>query len=147
MELIIPDRNETEARIVGLLQGMRTSLESTIASRRMVLDHLSKSSGMRFPERMIQDRSQSVDLLTERMMRAYGNALTLRERRLGEAVAKVHSLSPLAVLARGYALVRRDADGRVVRNVGDVSKGDITETLVGDGCLMSEIIEVKEGWN
>ena len=58
-------------------------------------------------------------------LRGAGRAALLRWRaRLSEQVARLDSLSPLAVLARGYALVRRASDGEIVRQSDQVSKGD-----------------------
>jgi exodeoxyribonuclease VII large subunit len=44
--------------------------------------------------------------------------------RLAEFGGRLDSLSPLAVLGRGYALVRRARDGAIVRTVADVSAGE-----------------------
>jgi len=44
--------------------------------------------------------------------------------RLGELGGRLDSLSPLAVLARGYGLVRRARDGAIVRRVDDVGPGE-----------------------
>jgi len=44
--------------------------------------------------------------------------------RLAEIGARLDSLSPLAVLARGYGLVRRARDGAIVRRLADVSPGE-----------------------
>merc|ERR1711969_454998 len=44
---------------------------------------------------------------------------------LAEAAARLESLSPLAVLGRGYALVRRERDGVIVRGAADVDEGEI----------------------
>jgi len=54
-------------------------------------------------------------------------ALSRNERarsRLGELGGRLDSLSPLAVLARGYGLVRRARDGGIVRAAGDVTPGE-----------------------
>ena len=44
--------------------------------------------------------------------------------RTTRGVSLLHSLSPLAVLARGYAIARRSRDGRIVRRPDDVAPGD-----------------------
>ncbi len=44
--------------------------------------------------------------------------------RLAEAVGRLEALSPLGVVARGYGLVRRAADGAIVRDASQVALGD-----------------------
>jgi len=46
------------------------------------------------------------------------------QARLAELGGRLDSLSPLAVLARGYGLVRRADDGGIVRTAADVTPGD-----------------------
>ena len=48
--------------------------------------------------------------------------------------------SPLATVARGYAILQRE-DGRVVRRVDDVRPGDRVTARVGDGTLHARVIE------
>lgn len=56
-------------------------------------------------------------------------------------VAKLDSLSPLAVLSRGYSLVQM-LDGTVLRNSKDVGVGDRVKIRPGNGRLTAEILEV-----
>jgi len=44
--------------------------------------------------------------------------------RVVAAGERLHALSPLAVLERGYAIARRVPDGRVVRAATEVVPGD-----------------------
>ena len=67
------------------------------------------------------------------------------ERRMHESVAhlsaldaRLHSLSPLAVLERGYALVL-DAAGGVVRSTAQVATGDKVTTRLSDGAFISRV--------
>jgi exodeoxyribonuclease VII large subunit len=60
-------------------------------------------------------------------------------RRLSEAAARLDALSPLAVLGRGYALVRRSADGRIVRSVTDVRLGESLALRLASGGLTAEV--------
>ena len=72
-----------------------------------------------------------LDVLRERLTAARRRlALGMRaslERRRGlvaRAAAQLDSLSPLAVLDRGYALVWRAGDGTLVRDAGELAGGE-----------------------
>ena len=62
-----------------------------------------------------------------------------QRRRLGEAAARIDALSPLAVLGRGYALVRRTADARIVRGPDDVSVDDELELKLSAGTIEARV--------
>ena len=51
---------------------------------------------------------------------------------LHAAAARLHALSPLATLERGYAIAR-DGDGRTIRSVTTVRDGDAVEIVFHDG--------------
>jgi exodeoxyribonuclease VII large subunit len=52
--------------------------------------------------------------------------------------ARLHSLSPLAVLQRGYALVL-DAEGTLVRSAASLAPGDQVTTRLSDGAFTSRV--------
>jgi exodeoxyribonuclease VII large subunit len=52
--------------------------------------------------------------------------------------ARLHSLSPLAVLGRGYALVL-DTEGGLVRSAAQVAAGDKVTTRLADGAFVSRV--------
>jgi exodeoxyribonuclease VII large subunit len=58
--------------------------------------------------------------------------------RLNALDARLHSLSPLAVLERGYALVL-DAAGGVVRTTNQIAAGDTVTTRLTDGAFISRV--------
>ncbi len=62
----------------------------------------------------------------------------VQERFIGLA-ARLESLSPLAVIARGYSVVR-SADGKLVRRTDQVVDGDIIEARMPDGWLRATVI-------
>ena len=83
---------------------------------------------------------------------AVGNTRIERslERSLGRAAARVdsldarlRSLSPLAVLDRGYALVL-GADGTVLRTARQLSPGDHVRTRLSDGEFSSTVDQISE---
>jgi exodeoxyribonuclease VII large subunit len=63
--------------------------------------------------------------------------------RLGEAVGRLDSLSPLAVLGRGYSLTRTPA-GAIVRSARDVRAGDDVHVLLHEGSLECRVAATRE---
>ncbi|MBW2372804.1 MAG: exodeoxyribonuclease VII large subunit [Deltaproteobacteria bacterium] len=51
---------------------------------------------------------------------------------LGQLAARMDSLSPLAVLGRGYALVRRESDGAIVRRADQAPPGEVLSIRVAE---------------
>lgn len=145
MELVLSDRSEVCSRIENMEDIIISSMRSIISGRRMELDGIMRSTHLKSPERMIQERWQTLDILQERMGHLYGKKLSSCEGKLGELSGRLNSLSPLSVLSRGYSVLRR-GDGTVIRSVKDVINGECTHTLISDGTLISKIIDTKEGW-
>jgi exodeoxyribonuclease VII large subunit len=53
--------------------------------------------------------------------------------------ARLESLSPLAVLGRGYSLTQRTADGRVIRDAAELNPGEVITTRFARGQATSRI--------
>ena len=73
-----------------------------------------------------------------RLDRALERALSARVAHLGSLNARLHSLSPLAVLDRGYALVQ-SADGTLIRTTAQIAPGDCVTTRISDGVFTSRV--------
>ena len=146
MELIVPDSRESLGRLRSLEQSLRASMERIVSDRSRTLDYLVNSPCMKYPERMIEDRWQSVDLLIGKAQASYKENMSRHERRLGEASARLQTLSPLGVLARGYGIVRKP-DGTVVKNLSELNENDEIRTLLSDGVVTSRVTDLKEGWD
>ncbi|KTF30087.1 hypothetical protein LMG919_21685, partial [Xanthomonas vesicatoria] len=55
--------------------------------------------------------------------------------RLRGLVRSLEAVSPLATVARGYAIVTRPADGSVVRSAADVTPGERLRAQLADGSI------------
>ncbi|MGA3371971.1 MAG: exodeoxyribonuclease VII large subunit [Terracidiphilus sp.] len=73
-----------------------------------------------------------------RLDRALERAIHASSATVSALDARLHSLSPLAVLDRGYALVLT-AQGGVVRSTNQVAPGDKVTTRLADGAFISRV--------
>ncbi len=79
----------------------------------------------------LADFRARLDRCLERLLQSCAASLTALDARL-------HSLSPLAVLNRGYALVLSDA-GSLIRSAAQVAAGDRLTTRLADGTVTSRV--------
>jgi exodeoxyribonuclease VII large subunit len=78
-----------------------------------------------------------------KLERVLERAIDARRARLDGLAARLRSLSPLAVLERGYALVT-DADGKLIRSAAQVKAGEMMKTQLGDGQITSRVEDVMQ---
>jgi exodeoxyribonuclease VII large subunit len=79
--------------------------------------------------------------LEARLYRAAQVAITSRRAAYAAIHGELRSLSPLAVLQRGYALVQ-DESGVVVRSVGKLAAQQTLSTRLSDGTFTSQVTQI-----
>ena len=84
-------------------------------------------------KRLKEEAASYEERSVERMFR-------LKEEKLKGLVGRTHSLSPLAVLSRGYAVASKD--GKALKNTEGVSVGDEVELRLQNGKLIAEVTQV-----
>jgi exodeoxyribonuclease VII large subunit len=82
-------------------------------------------------DRQLENRRERLARGSERLSALARRGFEARRARLAQRMGQLESLSPLAVLARGYALVWDE--GRLVRSPADIAVGDRLKIRVHDG--------------
>ncbi len=91
------------------------------------------------PSRLIEQRRQQLDDSVEHLQTRMGHLISLRAERLRGVTLQLHSLSPLLTIARGYAIVRRDDNQKIVTQVEDAQPGDHLTIQVQGGNISVEV--------
>jgi exodeoxyribonuclease VII large subunit len=102
------------------------------------LDHLADRLARAGRGRLEQARAR-IGRLADRLARAGRGALEQRRHRLARLAASLEALSPLGVLARGYSLTFRADAGTLVRSADDARPGELIETRLASGRLLSRV--------
>jgi exodeoxyribonuclease VII large subunit len=98
--------------------------------------HLSVVSS---PRSKIQRHLLLVPYVMKRIEESLHTRLAFRRERMRSLISALDSLSPLAILARGYSLVETIPDGRIVRKASDVTVNEEVGITLSEGRLMCEV--------
>jgi exodeoxyribonuclease VII large subunit len=131
-ELAVPDISEVRAYIWGLRNTISAGMKTTIIRLQREVEMSTRSLAHLSPRTCLNNNRQRVDLLVDRLERAMLRKTERLETTLEITQARLEAVSPLATLARGYAIVRHP-DGRIVRQLTEVGPGDPLTVLISDG--------------
>ena len=88
----------------------------------------------------IRDR---LEASRQRRTRAVAGIQVEQRRRIERVVARLETLSPLGVLARGFAVCWNDQQTQILRNSADVAVGDTVRIKLQDGELRCDVRETE----
>ena len=130
--------HRSEQRLDELNFRMENALNHELRRRRREITDLAAAVMRHDPRRRLADARAHFVACRARLDRALERTLQLSAARLSALDAQLNSLSPLAVLDRGYALVL-DAQGALVRSAAQVAPGDHVATRLADGSFTSRV--------
>jgi exodeoxyribonuclease VII large subunit len=143
-----PRRRLAEVRIAldDALERMRIRLNHLQKVRRRDWVHLAVRLGHQSPRGRIAEGLRLVDALGNRLQASWQRRSEQRSNRLQALLALLDSLSPLAVLTRGYRITRRLPEGTIIRQVQDIPVGQRIAVRLAAGSLQATVTEIfKEG--
>lgn len=135
---VIPDVVDEIARVRAATDRIRQALRQRVAIEERLLHTLRDRPVLADPASGLQARAEHILGLRERMHRHLDLFLQRANDDLHHRRARVRALSPLATLARGYAVVQ-SADGHVVTSVDSVTQGAPLNIRVADGRLHATV--------
>lgn len=119
--------DELELRLTGALQRSHRS-------RQQRLDQLAARIRAQHPARRLQLLQNQLAQLRQRAERGLRLRLDGHHRDLATLAQRAQSASPLAIIARGYAIVT-DSRGQVVRSLAAAPVGSRIQTRLADGIV------------
>ena len=114
-------------------QRAEMALANLIQNNRVALASVESRLKFYSPARRLQSERQRADEWSRRLVAASAHRLALEAEKVAGLGKRLVALSPFEVLARGYAVVTRSADGSLIRSVGQVKENEVIEVRVSDG--------------
>jgi exodeoxyribonuclease VII large subunit len=126
-------------RLDELEQRLESHLRLLLAGRGHRLQTLSARLAQVSPAAAIGRRLHRHALLDARLRRTLPARLETLRQRLALAARTLDAVSPLATLQRGFAIVTRGTDGRLLRDAAGVQAGELIEARLARGRLEARV--------
>ncbi|BCV21775.1 exodeoxyribonuclease VII large subunit [Moorella sp. Hama-1] len=143
-EMAVPVKAELERRLDILAGRARRGLEHRLEMARARLERLSKSRGLDRPRQELYYRQQYLDGLEQRLLTTWERRRSEGEQALKLLAARLEAASPLALLARGYAVCRRPGGGQPLKSSREVTPGERVEVILREGSLQCQVEDIDE---
>lgn len=139
-ELVIPEKLAINNRISELNLRLVNSLYSSLKLKRERLSKIQNSAALRQPyDRIYQDRMK-LDILNKSLKRSILVKYERTAAKFNLLVGKLDSLSPLAVLSKGYGMVKSSEKKILIKSIYNVDVGDEIEVSLKDGKLICSVL-------
>jgi exodeoxyribonuclease VII large subunit len=132
-----------EQRLDDATERMEKAVDAQMRERARRVEALTAKALKHDPRQRITLARHDFAVKDTRLARTLERTMDARRARLDGLAARLRSLSPLAVLERGYALVT-NAEGKLVRSVAHVAAGEMVKTRLGDGHFTSHVEDTTQ---
>lgn len=165
-ELAVPDRAEYALSVRTLDTRLRTAAHKQLQIRRQRLTALQERLELRTPVKYIAEKRLLLDQMADRLCAALPARLTREEQKLtvlrqrllaagqgglhrrrlrfAQTVATLDAISPLRVLARGYAVATKGKRGAVVIDAAALKAGDTLHIRFAKGAANCRVTDTEE---
>ncbi len=131
-EIVSPDIAELAGAIDLQREQMDVAIQRRLDDLQSDMDMQRRRLDQQSPLNRLRRDRQSLDELTRRASGQLAHRIALRRAQLSGVGAQLAALNPLATLGRGYAVLRRAADGQIVTDPAQAAPGaDLIATVKG----------------
>jgi exodeoxyribonuclease VII large subunit len=143
-EHVSPDKNEYLQQIAIFYRRFQHIVTAQFRHYQLQIESMSKR--LQHPGQRLQNFSQRLDQLEHRISIAIQHRLTTKQQQLSAATQSLQTISPLATLQRGYAIIQNPQTQQIIRETTDVARGDKIIAKLANGtldCRVENIHKIK----
>jgi exodeoxyribonuclease VII large subunit len=131
-------------QVDDLRMRMEGNVKDAVRLARRRLDHAKRGLALLSPAARVGRAVEKLAALRHRLAHGAQGAVARNRGRLQPLVAQLDALSPLGVLARGYALAWKLPDRELVREARQLRARDELELRFGSGAAFATVKRVKD---
>ena len=142
-EIVVPDQRDIRDALDSFRIRQDQALRKKLMSLSQQLEAYQSKRVMTDPVAHIDNRRISLDHARDRLVSAEERNLAAARQRFVALAAALDAMSPLRVLARGYAIAE-DSQGQAIKSIKSLSPGDAVTVELCDGRADCLVRSVKE---
>jgi exodeoxyribonuclease VII large subunit len=97
------------------------------------------------PLQLLKLNKEKCQFLYEQLQSNLSHILEIADARMKHSAHALHTVSPLATLERGYAIVTYGNDKKIVRNTDELKENDEIKTRLAKGQIISKVKKLLPG--
>lgn len=140
-EMVVPRKEELKARLQILGSRMERMILTRIAAEREAWDQMVRR--LVDPRRRLRENQMRLDELSLSLWRRFRDHLDRLKSRLTHGAGRLGTLSPLAVLERGYSITHKMPEALLVKDSSSIQVGDLLRVTFARGKSLCRV-EDKE---
>jgi len=129
-------------RVDDLSLHVQRGMRNLLAEKRSHLLRLSAEVNRFNPHQWLRLYVEKQQYLGDQLRQQMAQIIYKKRTNLDRLVHGLHTVSPLATLDRGYAIVMRE-DGSIVRNAAVLAPGNVINTRVAQGSIQSKVTKIE----
>ena len=138
-EQAVPDRAELREQFLTVASLLESAWQQRYNLERNLLQDTGRRLELQSPSWRVRNDRQRLDDLQSQLGRNERHRLEIQRGNTLSLHKRLASLSPQAVLQRGYAIVRT-SEGELVKSVRQVQKNDMLDIHVSDGVILARTL-------
>ena len=143
-ELAVPDQGELRERLLSLQTRLAQAETKRLKLWRQEVEKLRTARVLQSPTNYLEDRRLLVDYQQNKLLAAVRQGLLQKKQGYVRLRTALESMSPMGVLARGYAMTR-DGAGRVITDSAALHIGDTVTITLRQGEADAAITAIRGG--
>jgi exodeoxyribonuclease VII large subunit len=136
-QLAVPDRTVLQHQLIGITRQLTRAMAKNLSQRAETLDRLMMRKIWRDPRELLEKRHRNLQSLNQCLARVVQKSMETRQHGLAMAAASLDNLSPLKVMARGYAILSQQE--RIIKSIDELDIGAALTARLRDGKLLLEV--------
>lgn len=142
-EMTIPDKSSLINNISLLKSKLIRAIKRNLELKMERIDSVSGRLKYQGPENKINQYYQYIDEFSARLNSRIKHRVELYEERVKKDSQRLDSLSPRAVIERGYSICRKIPGKEIIKRLEQIEVGTRIEVIISDGKILSKV-EKKE---